>query len=231
MGLIKDKNIFICPSPAGAYYCVSGSDENPARQFLERLLSEPSSPLLTAQSVRKLSKLRNLEEGMQFIQKMQKLGWLETLDQAQEQPQGRLEDVLPKLLSKFSDNGKILLADAQGFYISAHGFSSEVAEELSALSAHIATVHQHYSGLLSGDLGENSCAWGIIDAAGNSQTGFWPIFINKQQFMLVINGMPRLNQAALTTLIWVLSLRYGKSNAIISSLLKFSKKGREKKQG
>jgi len=44
---------------------------------------------------------------------------------------------------------------------------------------------------------------------GNSQVGFWPIFVGEHRFGLVIGGLPQLNQAALISLVWALMMRYG----------------------
>ena len=102
-----------------------------------------------------------------------------------------------------------MLADRQGFYLGTAGFTHETAEELSALSADLASLHQRHSGLLANNLGIGSGAWGVIDAAGNSQVGFWPLYVGEQRFALVLAGVPRMNQQALVNLIWILNQRYG----------------------
>jgi hypothetical protein len=56
----------------------------------------------------------------------------------------------------------------------------------------------------------DTAAWALVDAAGNGQVGFWPLFIGEQRFVLVVSDFPYLNQQALTTLVWALSIRYGK---------------------
>jgi hypothetical protein len=107
-----------------------------------------------------------------------------------------------------SESGKVLLADMQGFYLASHGFPHEVAEELSGLSAELATVHSRRSGVLMNNLGVANHSWGIIDVFGNSQIGFWPLFIGKNRFVLVISGVPHFNQPEFVDLIWALSIRY-----------------------
>ena len=224
--LLIDGDVYLSPSPAGAYYCVSGMKQNPARAFLDRLLREKISPALNDENLLRLTQYKSLDEATDLLHHVQKLGWIEGLKSPVEAPSGRLEDILPKVLPKFSEDGKILLADAQGFYVSSSGFSHEVAEELSAMSANIATLHQRYQDVLNKNLGENSSAWSLVDATGNSQIGFWPIFIDNSQFMLIINGLPRLNQRALTTLVWALNTRYGKTKSIMSTLLAMSQKNK-----
>ena len=148
-------------------------------------------------------------ESLELLYHTQNLGWVEGVDQRQAAPTGALEDIVPNLLPALSGNGKALLADSQGFYVSSQGFTHEAAEELSALSADIASLHDRHQGLLGNNLRLGSSAWALIDAAGNSQVGFWPLFIGDQRFVLVVGGTPHFNQPALTTLVWTLSTRYG----------------------
>jgi hypothetical protein len=105
-----------------------------------------------------------------------------------------------------------LLADDQGFYLATSGFPHEVAEELSALSAELAIIHKRRSGLLMNNMGFDSHAWAIVNAFGNSQIGFWPVFVGKHQFVIVISGIPHFNQPEFVSLIWALSNRYSKSS-------------------
>lgn len=206
---LPDRELYLAPSPAGAYYGVSGNEKDPARKFIQTLLGEKVSPLLTLETLQYFMQMNDPDEALEFLHRLKKLGWIEGLGEEAEAPAGRLEDILSEILPKFSANGKALLADGQGFYISSSGFPHETAEELSGLSANIASLHERYQGVLKNNLGEGSNAWGLIDAAGNSQIGFWPIFIGEQRFVLVIGGLPQLNHSALTKLIWALSIRYG----------------------
>jgi hypothetical protein len=125
-----------------------------------------------------------------------------------------LEAILSGYLSKLSENGKALLADKQGFYLASHGFPHEVAEELSALSADIATVHDRRSGLLMNNMGLASHAWAVVDAFGNSQVGFWPLFIDKNRFVIAISGVPHFNQPEFVSLVWALTIRYANKRSV-----------------
>ena len=49
----------------------------------------------------------------------------------------------------------------------------------------------------------------MIDAAGNGQICFWPLWVGNQRFVLIVKGTPQLNKAALIKLIWKLSIRFG----------------------
>ncbi len=84
-----------------------------------------------------------------------------------------------------------------------------LTEGLAAISANLSEVYQRHKRLLRGNLRFNQNAWGLIDAAGNSEVGFWPLYIGYNQFTLVIHGMPQLNRPAFKQLVWSLMRRYG----------------------
>ncbi len=202
------KNIHILPSPAGAYYAVARPEDEAARRLLRSLLQQQTSPLLSTEGLRNWSGMDSDDHAMELLGHIQSLGWIEGSDTPVTPPEGRLEDTLPDLLVPLSDSSKILLADEQGFYLCARGFAHETAEELSALSADLATLHERHAGLLKNNLGLRSNAWAVVDAAGNSEVGFWPMYVGDHRFVLVVGGMPRLNQPAFIQLIWALSIKY-----------------------
>ena len=207
---IQEK-IYVLPSPAGAYYAVSRPEEEAPRRLLRSLLKQSAAPLLSTDGLRSWSGIEDDDSVMELLSHIQALGWIEGSDAPLTPPPGRLEDTLPELLAPLSGNSKVLLADEQGFYLCSQGFAHETAEELSALSADLATLHERHAGLLKNNLGLRSNAWAVVDAAGNSEVGFWPMYIGKQRFVLVVGGMPRLNQPTFTHLIWALSIRYAGS--------------------
>lgn len=202
------EGLYLYPTPAGAYYAVSSLEMDKPRQFLRRLLQYPETPLLTLDNLRRLMNYDDEKKCLELLHHCQKLRWIQGLDQPEEYPLGSLEDILPGMLSKLSENGKVLLAEKQGFYLATHGFPHEVAEELSALSAEIATIHERRSGLLINNMGLVSHAWAIVDAFGNSEVGFWPLFISNNRFVVAIYGIPHFNQPEFVSLVWALSIRY-----------------------
>jgi hypothetical protein len=204
--------LFLYPTPAGAYYAISGLESDKPRRFLTRLLQQEQTPALTIEQLQLLMESDDEEKTLEQLLHCQKLGWIQGVDTAIRSPQGALEEILPDLLGKISENGKVLLADDQGFYLACSGFPHEVAEELSALSAELATVHKRRSGLLVNNLGIGSHAWAIVDPFGNSQIGFWPLFIGNHRFVLAISGVPHFNQAEFVTLVWSLIIRYLKKS-------------------
>lgn len=202
------EGLYLYPTPAGAYYAVCSMESDKPRQFLRALLRQQKTSALNLANLQELMGQKEEQKCMELLHHCQKLGWIQGLDAELEYPLGAMEDILPDLLGKISENGKVILADSQGFYLASHGFPHEVAEELSALSAEIATIHERRSGLLMNNMGLASHAWAVIDAAGNSQVGFWPLFIGKNRFVVAIAGIPHFNQPEFVSLVWALSLRY-----------------------
>lgn len=205
---ILHEGAFISPTPAGAFYASASATEDPARRILQQLLQLDKTPSLT------LSKLQawtgqDAQDAQQLLYRLQTETLVQGFEKARSCPTGPLEEILPTLLPTLSGDGKALLADDQGFYVSSAGFPHEAAEELAALSASLGTLHQRHKSLLSNNLGYHTSAWTLSDAAGNSQIGFWPLFIGDQRFSLVVGGLPRLNQHTFTQLVWVLGIRYG----------------------
>jgi len=203
-------NLFLYPTPVGTYYAVSSPDEDKSRKFLQQLLKQPETPALNVETLMRLMDEENEEKALELLRHCQKLGWVQGIEQSVKYREESLEQILPELLSNVSESGKVLLADDQGFYLACSGFAHEVAEELSALSAEISTVHNRRSGLLMNNMGIGSHAWAIVDAFGSSQTGFWPIFIGDTRFVIAISGVPHFNQPDFISLIWALSIRYAK---------------------
>lgn len=202
------EGLYLYPTPAGAYYAASSTVTDRARQFLKNILQQQQTPILSLEVLQQLMGQNDEQKCLELLHHCQKLGWVQGVDQAIEYPTGALEDILPQLLSSISENGKVLLADQEGFYLVSSGFPHEVAEELSALSAEISTVHDRRSGLLRNNMGLASNAWAVVDVFGNSHVGFWPLFIGKNRFVIAISGIPHFNQPDFVSLVWALSIRY-----------------------
>ncbi len=200
---------YVLPTPAGAYFCVSANSDVPARKVLRALFKQDEIAVLNTELLKQWSGLTADNEALELIYRMQSLGWLEGVQNKQQAPKGSLEILLPEILLGLSESGNILLADEQGFYLSAQGFPHETAEQLSALSADLFSLYGRHQGLLKNNLSLETSAWSVVDAAGNGQVGFWPLWIGEHHFVLVIKGVPLLNKPALIKLIWILSIRYG----------------------
>lgn len=198
---------YVMPTSAGAYYCITSTQTDSARTILQKLLQQPSVPLLNNELISSWFP-QNEQHGLQTLSHMQKLNWLQSCDQQQKVTQGSLEDLLPGMLKNLSSENKVLLADSLGFYLSSSGFPHETAEEISALSADLISLHQRHKGLLQGNLKLPSENWGLLDAAGYSQLGFWPLHIGEEVFSLVVSGMPRFEHTSFLDLVWTLHTRY-----------------------
>lgn len=203
------QGLHIAPSPAGAYYAASSPQEDPARSTLIRLLGQTESPAFRTETLREITGLDDEQAALEHIYRLQELGLVQGLREGRHSPQGSLETALPGILADLAGRGKALLADEQGFYLAAHGFRHETAEELAGLSADLGSLHTRHVGLLEGNLGLHTSAWALINAGGASEIGFWPLFVGRYRFVLIIGGTPNLNQAATLDLIWMLFRRYG----------------------
>jgi len=204
-----NKDLYINVTPRGAYYAIQDSENDATRNVLTKLLRQDETPPLTAKVAEEITGLTG-EDAFNFIDRIQSLGLISGQKQLETAPKDNIEDILPELLSSLSDSEKVLLAEHSGLYLGASGFPHEAAEELAAVSANLSEVYQRHKRLLQGNLGFNQHAWGLIDAAGNSEVGFWPLYVGYNQFTLVIHGMPQLNRPGFKHLVWLLMKRYGK---------------------
>ncbi|NOQ14300.1 MAG: hypothetical protein GQ583_07485 [Methyloprofundus sp.] len=210
-GATLAEGLYIYLTPAGCYYAVSAVEVDPVRQFLRALLGSAKTPKLNLENLQDLMTNDDPDKCIALLQKCQQLGWVQGVKEEREAPSGSLEELLPGLLSKISEDGKVLLADDQGFYLASNGYPHEVAEEISALSAELNVIHERRAGLLMKNMGLNSHAWAVVNASGNSQLGFWPLFIGKTQFVIALSGIPHFKQSEFISLVWLLSARYAKT--------------------
>jgi hypothetical protein len=217
MGYVLNRPTYVMPTPAGAYRAAAAPAEGRLPSLVTALFGQPESPLLAESTVSRWCDIADPQEALEFVWRLQELGWIQALETPRSVPTGPIEDVLAELVPALTRGGKSLLADAHGFYLYSRGFPHEVAEELSALSADLASLHQRRSRSLNANLGMSGGAWGLVDAAGQSQLGFWPLFAGKQRFVLVVAGTPTFNRPELVDLIWVLHQRYAAPNLAIPS--------------
>lgn len=212
---VLSENLYLGATPGGVYYAIQDNAAEPGRNFLHQLLQEPETPLFDVDVACKLSKL-NKKRALEFVHWLQEAGLVAGLEQSERAPEDSLEIILPRLLKTMSDEGKAVLAESRGLYLGSAGYTHEAAEELAALSANLATVYSRHKELLNGNLGYRQRAWGLVDASGNSEVGFWPVYIGQNLFTLIIGGVPQLNQPAFKELIWALEIRYG--NTLMESI-------------
>lgn len=204
---IPQQDLYLGVTPAGCYYAAQDHKDEPGRHFLNNILRQLETPLFDLKVACQYSGLKK-KNALEFVHWMQDAGFIYGTEEPEDAPQESLETFLPAKLKTLSDEGKVVLAGSQGLYLGAAGFPHEVAEELAALSANLSKVYQHHETLLRGNLGYRHQAWGIVDSSGNSEVGFWPIFIGDDYFTLIVAGMPQFNQNSYKEIIWALSTRY-----------------------
>lgn len=201
---------YLLPSPAGAFKAISESGSSRLRDFLLALLEQQGNAEISEDNLRRWSGLSSVTEAHEFVWRVQSLGWIQAIREPYRLPSESFQETLPKLLPPLSREGKILLADTQGFYLYSKGFPHETAEELSALSADLASMHARRAGALNHNLGLSGSAWALTDAAGHAQLGFWPVFVGTERFVLVIAGAPAFNQPQLVEFAFVLHKRFSR---------------------
>lgn len=212
---ISKEDLFMGVTPGGSFYTVQDDTEEFGREFLHRLLAVDALPPFSLDIAKDLSGLNDETETLEFVHLLQDAGFIYGQESSESAPTGNLESMLPGLLKSLSDDGRAVLAEGQGLYLGSSGFPHEAAEELAALSASLTAIYRRHKDVLKGNLGYRQRAWGLIDAAGNSEIGFWPLYIGKDRFTLIVGGMPQFNQPAFTQLIWALERRYGTNSQMV----------------
>lgn len=204
---------YLQPTAAGAYQCCNSRNNDMATRLLRRLLSMTNTPEIDLQDIGQWlgQPAARVDE---LLRHLKKLGWVQCHEHVHTVNAGKFEDVLPGLLKPLSSNGKCLLADAQGFYVASAGFPHETAEELSALSADLASLYDRHSALLKGNLNHGAGNWAIVDAAGFSQLGVWSLCIDNENFYLVLEGLPRFDRDEFLQLAWILHHRYASRTTV-----------------
>lgn len=206
--LTLNDDLYINITPRGAFYAVQDATEDKTRRLILNILQLEESPRLSAKNLSEICEFET-DDAMDLLQRMQKLGLVSGQKMIEAAPGDNLESMLPDLLASLSDTKKVLLAEHSGLYLGVSGFPHEAAEELAAISANLSEVYQRHKGLLQGNLGFRQHAWGLVDAAGNSEVGFWPLYIGSNHFTLIIHGIPQFNRPAFKRLVWLLTRRYG----------------------
>ncbi|GAB4358947.1 MAG: hypothetical protein Kow0060_13230 [Methylohalobius crimeensis] len=209
------EDVFLWPTPAGAYYAVSEAENTSPRRFLCNLLGSTETPRLTQDFLEQIKEGESLDQTLSLLRRIQSLRWLQGLNAPLSVLDQPLEDILPELLAELTEKGKSLLADPQGFYLASNGFPHETAEELAALSADVLSLQDRHKGLLLNNLNLASQAWGVVDASGCSRLGIWPLQVGKHRFALLMTGIPHFNHPNFVHLVWTLMTRYAPSSVLI----------------
>lgn len=201
------QDVYLTVTPGGAYYAASQAEPDAVARLLFALLSEAATPLLGSIDLAQVCG-GDAEGAASLLDSAQRLGLITGASTARHVPGGALAGVLPGMVERLSHDHKALIADAQGFCIANAGFTHEAAEEVSVLSADLASLSSRRSGVIQGNLRIESRNWALVDASGNSKLGFWPLRIGANTFVLVVQGVPAFNQWAYCDVVWALCKRY-----------------------
>jgi hypothetical protein len=199
------QDVHIIPTPLGAYSAASTPEPDLARSLILGIMANEATQKVSVESLRQYV---GKGDPLQLLYWMEKSRWIAGRAESETLAAQRMETDVPFLLSQLSSDGKALLADHDGFHLVNAGFTQEVAEELAILAAEISTIQSKHSELIRSKLRLGSLAMAVIDSGGNSELGCWPLYIGKQQFMLVVSGIPRFDQQAYLHLVWALCRRY-----------------------
>ena len=200
------ESVFLTPTPKGAYYATASPEPEAARAVLRGLMArEETRPA----SLDEIGAWTGESDSLPLLYRMERADWLTGATASTMLVVRNLETDMPVVLERLSEEGRALLADTQGFTLAQAGFHHEIAEELALLGAEIANLQFKYNKLIRGNLRLPSAAMGLLDSAGNSQLGIWPLFIGSQQFLLMVQGMPKFDQPAFLQMAWSLCWRYG----------------------
>jgi hypothetical protein len=200
--------LYLQPTPAGAYHAVASPEPSPERQLLLATMRGHMSVRATPELFTEWCR-QPVDLALATVHRAQERGWLEGFPVPHGPTPGPLEPIAAGAVRRLSSSGHGLLADGQGFCVATNGFDPQHAEFLAAVSADIASLHARHATYLADASGSTSSAWAMVDMAGNSRVGFWPLFVGEDRFVLALGGLPAPNQAALVELVWALTVRYG----------------------
>ena len=202
----KEVTEFFQVTPSGSYFATLSPEMDQRRALLLQLLSADTHVPYFPAVLKKLTGQED-KEAQELLNWLTDKGFLQLTSKPEPVPSGSIEQLLPEYLPQLAE-GRVLLADQQGFCLGQSGYADEEAEALAALSADIVLMHERHHRLLKDHLGFNSVSWGLLDAAGHSELGFWTIHVGHQKFLLVLEGMPTLNRQSFVDLLSVLMRRY-----------------------
>lgn len=196
-------------TPAGCFHAVESRHVAPERACLLGLMSTTKAPRFGSFS-EAAAGLENSVMRPSGLLDLVDAGFIELAETADYLRDGNVESVLPSILPALSDCERVVLSESrQGLFLDYIGFSSDEAEELAVIASGLRAFAERSAPLLAERLAINTRAFGIIDPAGHSEIGFWPLYIGDNVFTLTILGIPRFNSAAFKQLVWTLVERYG----------------------
>jgi hypothetical protein len=208
-GLRIVRRLPVRPTPAGAFRAVARPEPDPVARMLQGILHEPTTPTLDEGSLCRWVGTTDLDAALAVLLSAQDDGLIEGIVEPQRVPEGALDVLVPLMLESLTDTGEVLVSDADGLPLWSHGFSTELAVRLSAMSGDLASLNARHADVLTDVVGDDVGAWALVDGIGASRLGCWPLHIGEHRFVLVARGLPRMHHPNFTQLVWVLIRRYG----------------------
>ena len=202
-------NLYVLPTPAGAYHAVSTPEDSRVRRLLLALLRHRSSPRIDTGFLCQCLDTDNEQEALEVLHRAQSLAWIEGYAEVRDVPGLGVGKELHQLLPQLSSIGKSLIVDWNGLSLASCGIDDATADTLAALSADLIGVQERHADRMTRHLGQPSHGWAAVDAYGCSRIGAWPLYIGEKRMLLVLLGEPRLNDSSFLALVWLLIENYG----------------------
>ncbi len=202
-------DLFVLPTPAGAYHAVSTPDDSRVRRLLLALLRHRSSPRIDTRFLCESLDTDSEQEALEVLHRAQSLAWIEGYDKARDVPELGVGQELRELLPQLSSVGKGLIIDWNGLSLASCGIDDATADTLAALSADLIGVQERHADRMAEHLGQSSHGWAAVDAYGSSRIGAWPLYVGDKRMLLVLLGEPRLNDSSFLAMVWLLIENYG----------------------
>lgn len=193
-------------TPSGAYYATLNTESEALRALLLQLLSADTHIPYISSLLQKLTGMGE-EDAQVLLDKAVQHGFVDLPQNPEPIAGGTIEQLLPEFLPRLAD-GRVLLADDQGFCLGQSGFGAEEAEAVAGMAADLVSMHERHQSLLGRHLGFDGSSWALVDAVGQSELGFWTLHVGEQKFLLILEGMPHLNRQPFVDLMSVLIRRY-----------------------
>ena len=202
-------NLYILPTPAGAYFAVSSPEDTRVRRLLRTLLRSRSSPHVDTGFLCRCLGTDDEQEALEVLHRAQALAWIEGYTETRDVPTLGVGQELHQLLPQLSSVGKGLIIDWNGLSLASCGIDEATAATLAALGADLIGVQERHAGRMAEHLGQATHGWAAVDAYGSSRIGAWPLYIGDKRMLLVLLGEPRLNDSSFLALVWLLIENYG----------------------
>ncbi len=203
------EDLYILPTPAGAYFAVSSPHDTRVRRLLRALLRYRSSPHVDTEFICRCLETDNEQEALEVLHRAQSLAWIEGYTEARDVPGLGVGKSLNELVPQLSSVGKGLIIDWNGLSLARCGIDESMADTLAALGADLIGVQERHAERMSEQFGQATHGWAAVDAYGSSRIGAWPLYIGDKRILLVLLGEPRLNDPAFLALVWLLVENYG----------------------